>query len=165
MSNRCPARWGTALTIGLSLAAAANFATAEPSVLRFDAQTTLKVVARRMGITLRPEVPLPEVRFESNTPIERFRNAVEMQWGGRPARFSNAYVPATNEVYLIDDPDYYVSTGRTLDDSLAHELVHYLQAHYRHADLAGELEELEAVQIQSWFRSEQMHTKLVDASR
>lgn len=165
MSNRHLARWGAAMMFGLSLASAANLVAAEPATLRFEPQTTLEVVARRMGITLRPEVALPEVRFESATPIERFRDAVERQWGSRPARFSNAYVPASNEVFLIDDPSYYAATGRTLDDSLAHELVHYLQAHYRHADLAGEIEELEAVQLQSWFRSEQMRTKVVDASR
>jgi len=165
MSNRHLARWGAAMMFGLSLASAANLAAAEPPTLRFEPQTTLEVVARRMGITLRPEVALPEVRLESATPIERFRDAVERQWGSRPARFSNAYVLATNEVFLIDDPNYYAATGRTPDDSLAHELVHYLQAHYRHADLAGEFEELEAVQLQSWFRSEQMRTKVVDASR
>ena len=158
------ARGGGALVIGLALASVANLAGAERPALRFDPQTTLELVARRMNVTLRPDVRLPRVRLESATTIERFRDAVETQWGSRPARFSNAFVPATNEVYLIDDPDYYAATGRTLDDSLAHELVHYLQVYYRHANVAGEFQELEAVEIQSWFRAEHMHTKLADAS-
>jgi len=164
MWNRRLARWEGALVIGLSLASAANHASAVPPELRLDLQTTLELVARRMNIKLEPDIPLPRIRLESATPIERFRDAVETQWGSRPARFSNAFVPATNEVYLIDDPDYYAATGRTLDDSLAHELVHYLQTCYRHANVAGEFQELEAVEIQSWFRAEQMRTKLVDAS-
>ena len=164
MPNRRLVRWGAALVIGLSLASVARFAAAEPLALRFELQTALEAVARRMKVTLRPEVPLPRIRLESATPIEDFRGAIEAQWGGRPSRFSNAYVPATNEIFLIDEPGYYAATRRTLDDSLAHELVHYLQVHYRHADVAGEFQELEAVQIQNWFRSEQMQTRVVDAS-
>ena len=165
MSSSRVARWSAALTIGLSLASGADTATAERSALRFEPQATLEAVALRMGVTLRREVPQPRIRLESVTPIDSFRNAVEAQWGGRPKRFSNAYVPATNEIYLIDDPEYYAANGRTIDDSLAHELVHFLQTRYRHASPAGEFQELEAVAIQRWFRSEHMRTRLVNASR
>ena len=156
--------WIAALTIAVSLASAANVAAAEPMKLRFDPQMTLKVVARRMGITLRPEIPPPEIRFASTTPLGRFQDAVERQWGARPERIANAFVSTTNEVYLIDDASYYAAVRRTIDDSLAHELTHYLQARYGRVNLA-DWEEVEAVAIQNWFRAEHVQAKLVDAGR
>ena len=166
MSDRSSraASWIAALTIAVSLAPAANVAAAEPVKLRFDPQMTLKVVARRMGITLRPEIPPPEIRFASTTPLGRFQDAVERQWGARPERIANAFVSTTNEVYLIDDASYYAAVRRTIDDSLAHELTHYLQARYGRVNLA-DWEEVEAVAIQNWFRAEHVQAKLVDAGR
>jgi hypothetical protein len=156
--------WIAALTIAVSLAPAANVAAAEPVKPRFDPRTTLKVVARRMDITLRPEIPLPEIRLASATPLGRFQDAVEGQWGARPERIANAFVSNTNEIYLIDDASYYAGVGRTIDDSLAHELAHYLQARYGRANLV-DWEEVEAVAIQNWFRAEHVQVKLVDAGR
>jgi hypothetical protein len=156
--------WIAALTIAVSLAPAANVAAAEPVKLRFDPRTTLKVVARRMDITLRPEIPLPEIRLASATPLGRFQDAVEGQWGARPERIANAFVSNTNEIYLIDDASYYAGVGRTIDDSLAHELAHYLQTRYGRANLV-DWEEVEAVAIQNWFRAEHVQVKLVDAGR
>jgi len=156
--------WIAALTIAVSLAPAANVAAAEPVKLRFDPRTTLKVVARRMDITLRPEIPLPEIRLASATPLGRFQDAVEGQWGARPERIANAFVSNTNEIYLIDDASYYAGVGRTIDDSLAHELAHYLQTRYGRANLV-DWEEVEAVAIQNWFRTEHVQEKLVAAGR
>jgi len=156
--------WIAALTIAVSLASAANVAAAEPMKLRFEPQMTLEVVARRMGITLRPEIPLPEIRFASATPLGRFQDAVEAQWGARPERIANAFVSNSNEIYLIDDAGYYAGVRRTIDDSLAHELTHYLQARYGRANLV-DWEEVEAVAIQHWFRTEHVQAKLVDAGR
>jgi hypothetical protein len=73
-------------------------------------------------------------------------------------------VSNTNEIYLIDDASYYARVGRTIDDSLAHELAHYLQARYGRAHLV-DWEEVEAVAIQNWFRAEHVQAKLVDAGR
>jgi len=74
----------------------------------------------------------------------------------RPARFTAFYMPEWNEIYLIDDATQYERRGGTLDDALAHELVHYLQARYRRDALDTDWAELEAVQIQHWFRAEYM---------
>ena len=156
--------WIAALTIAVSLAPAANVAAAEPVKLRFDPRTTLKVVARRMDITLRPEIPLPEIRLASATPLGRIQDAVEGPWGARPERIANAFVSNTNEIYLIDDASYYAGVGRTIDDSLAHELAHYLQTRYGRANLV-DWEEVEAVAIQNWFRTEHVQEKLVAAGR
>ncbi len=126
---------------------------AESRALRLDPQATLRIVARRMGVELDPGMPAPAIRFESVTPLERFQDATEQQWGFRPDRFVNVFVSEKNEIYLIDDPAYYATTGRTIDESLAHELVHYVQERYgrtNHDDWA----EHEAVAIQKWFRGE-----------
>jgi hypothetical protein len=121
-------------------------------VLREDVPTTLALVADAMGVRLDPDEPLPVVRLASRTPLARFREAMAPQWGFRPHIIVNAYALATNEIYLDDASDYYKRLGRTLDDSLAHELVHYLQVHYRGLDLTDESCETEAVSIQTAYR-------------
>jgi hypothetical protein len=127
---------------------------AEPTgALRLDPQVTLQIVARRMGVEVDPGIPVPTIRFESVTSLKRFQDVTERQWGFRPERFVNAFVADTNEIYLIDDPAYYSAAGRTMDDTLAHELVHYVQARYGRANLS-DWAECEAVEIQAWFRSE-----------
>jgi len=125
--------------------------------LRLDPQATLQIVARRMRVELDPGVPAPAIRFESVTSLERFQDVTERQWGFRPKRFVNVFVAETNEIYLIDDPAYYAATGHTIDESLAHELVHYVQARYGRANFYDWAEH-EAVAIQKWFRTEYLHS-------
>lgn len=121
-------------------------------ILREDVPTTLAFVAAAMGVRLDPNEPLPVVHLASRTPLARFREAMAPQWGFRPHVFVNAYAVATNEIYLDDASDYYKRLHRTLDDSLAHELVHYVQVRYRRLDLADESCETEAVTIQTAYR-------------
>jgi len=110
-----------------------------------------------MGITLRAEVPLPPVFVASETPLQQFQDAIEAQWGFRPDLIANAYAARTNEIYLLDSAAYYRKHGRFIDDSLAHELVHYLQVRYQNADIRdGEWLEADAVMVQTWFREEIM---------
>jgi hypothetical protein len=137
---------------------------AEPLSLRLDPQATLEIVARRMGVELDPGIPAPAIRFESVTTLERFQDATERQWGFRPERFVNAFVAHTNEIYLIDDPAYYAAAGRTMDDTLAHELVHYVQARYGRANLS-DWAECEAVEIQAWFRAEYLGSLAAQLAR
>jgi hypothetical protein len=136
---------------GHALAAAAP----EPDVatirLRFDPMTILHAVARQMNVTLRPDVPLPKILLQSRTPLARFQNAIEPQWNFRPPRFTNAYAVARNEIYLMDESEYYTKYNRTLDESLAHEFAHYLQVHYFHADLSDDGCETDAVAVQALF--------------
>jgi hypothetical protein len=122
--------------------------------LRHEPRYILESVARQMNVTLRPEVPLPRILFESSTPIAQFQDAVAPQWRFRPPRVANVYVMARNEIYLTDDPGYYRRLRRSLDESLAHEFAHYLQVHYFAADLAEESCETEAVAVQFAFRDE-----------
>jgi hypothetical protein len=132
---------------------------ARVAALQHDPQFILEAVARRMGITLRRELSPPAIRLESRTPLERLQAAAERQWGFRPHVFTTTYASAGNEIFLIDDPVLYTRYGGTPDDSLAHELVHYLQARYRRDDFSSDWSESEAVAIQTWFRREYMEPK------
>ncbi len=130
------------------------------AALQHDPQFILEAVARRMGITLRPELPHPAIRLESRTPLGQLQNAAERQWGFRPHRFVSTYASASNEIYLIDDAALYAAYHGTPDDSLAHELVHYLQANYLRDRFDTDFSESEAVAIQTWFRKEYMEPGL-----
>jgi hypothetical protein len=130
------------------------------AMLQYDPQFILEAVAERMGVALRPDIPPPAIRFESRTALERLQAAAERQWGFRPAVFTTTYATATNEVYLIDEARLYEQYGGTLDDSLAHELVHYIQAHYLGDRFTTDWSEAEAVAIQHWFRHELMARRL-----
>jgi hypothetical protein len=121
-------------------------------ILREDVRTILAFVAAAMNVQVDPAEPLPLVHLASTTTLARFREAIAPQWGFRPHVIVNAYAEATNEIYLDDAPPYYRRTHRTLDDSLAHELVHYLQVRYRRLDLTDESCEVEAVTIQTAYR-------------
>ena len=154
-------RWSAVLAVSLALAPAARAdgSLAEPVKLRYDPQFILEAVARRMSVTLRPEILAPPILLESATPLQRFQEAMVAQWGFAPHVFANAYSIATNEIYLIDDPDYYARLGRTPDDSLAHEFAHYLQVRYLGADLADQAAEIEAIAVQQGFQQEYVHPK------
>lgn len=144
-------RWAAVLAFAMSPVSGASGSPAEPMRLCFDPRFILQTVALHMKVTLRPEIPSPAIFLNSTTPLRQLQDAIESQWRFRPQAFVSAYVVARNEIYLYDNATYYVSRGRTLDDSLAHEFVHYLQTKYFNATLA-ELDEFEAVDIQTWFR-------------
>ena len=143
---------GFALGIAATVVAAQK-PLAAPAELRMDPQQILAAVAQRMNVTLRPDVPVPVIHFESRTPLAQFQKAIATQWRFKPPVISNAYVVATNEIYLIDDADYYRRVKRSMEDSLAHEFAHYLQALYLDADLKDDFCETEAIDVQAAFRS------------
>lgn len=126
------------------------------ATLHHDPQRILEAVAQRMKVQLRADIPVPEIRFESRTKLERMQTAAERQWGYRPDSFANVYAAAENCIYLIDDGEFYEQHGRTLDDALAHEYVHYLQTHYLRHQLDSEWSEATAIDLQVWFREQYM---------
>jgi hypothetical protein len=130
------------------------------ALLHHDPQWILQAIAQRMGIELRPEIPLPAILFESTTPLQRMQTAAERQWGFRPPTFANAYTVAENRIYLIDNANFYERNKRSLDDALAHELVHYLQARYLKDRFKSEWSEVDAIALQAWFREEHMAPSL-----
>lgn len=129
--------------------------------LRHDPYFILQAVAKRMGIAIRPEVPLPKVLLESQTPLSRLQLVAERQWGFRPQAFVSAFASTTNEIYLIDDADEHERRGGTVDDALAHEFAHYLQEAYRKTSRQADWSEYEAVVIQRWFRAQYVGPRLV----
>jgi len=133
--------------------------------LRHDPHFILQAVAAEMNVTLRSDIPAPEILLESATPLRRFQEAIFAQWGFRPHVFTNAYAVRSNEIYLTDDPAYYTRLKRTLDESLAHELAHYLQVRYLNADLAEESLENDAVAIQVWFSATHVKTAGMERGR
>jgi hypothetical protein len=157
------ARWSVAalaaLAVFIPAVAGDNAPSTGPVKLRFDPRFVLEAVAQRMEVTLRPDVPLPAVFVESAIPLRQFQDAMETQWRFRPHLVANAYSIARNEVYLSDDASYYRRFNRTIDDSLAHELVHYIQAQYFQEDLSSDGCEVQAAEIQRWFRDEHVLPK------
>jgi hypothetical protein len=150
-------RWTAAAALAACLGSAVAGESAsppEPLKLRFDPGFVLAVVAQRMNVTLREEVPLPAVNLESSTPLARFQRAMAGQWPFTPPLIANSYSIATNEIYLSDDASFYRRFNRSLDDSLAHEFVHYIQAQYFREDLTTDSCEVQAAEIQQWFREE-----------
>ena len=146
-------RWsvGFAMSMLFNADVSAGGARAAPVTLRLDPYVILHQVARQMNVTLRPDVPLPIIFLESNTPLRQFQQAIAPQWKFRPHVFANAYAVERNEIYLSDDPRYYRKRNRTLDDSLAHEFVHYIQVRYRNDSLADDDCEMEAITVQLAF--------------
>jgi hypothetical protein len=140
--------WVAAFCAGLACAVPP----AETVRLEHAPDAVLRFVASQMNVALRHDVPLPSIHLESATALERFQDAVGPQWGFRPPRFANAYVVATNEIYLTDDASYYLRLRRTLDESLAHEYVHYLQVRYLEGDLDEASYEQDAVAVQGRLR-------------
>lgn len=135
-------------------ALAQDAATTQPGrlALRDTPRHILAAVARRLDVDLRSDVPQPLVRLESHTPLEHFQDAIEAQWKSRPSVFSNAYATASNEIFLADRRAPDSVRGAALDEMLAHEMVHYIQSRYWRIDLNSEWAEVQARQVQNWFR-------------
>lgn len=125
-----------------------------PAALRYPPECVLKAVAEQMGQKYRPDIPLPKIYLEHRVTLKQFQDAVEKQWGLRPGRITNVYAWDNNEIYLMTDAAWYAGHERSLDDSLAHEFVHYVQHRYRGWDLATDdpIYEPQAVEFQTWFR-------------
>lgn len=124
-----------------------------PAQLRYSMEFILEKVLEIKKKNFDPAIPLPSLHMASKTPLQVFQDAIAEQWGGyRPDVITNAYAAKHNMVFLYDDAAYYERTGRCMDDSLAHELTHYVQDRYFHWDLNDESLEWDAVEVQTQFR-------------
>jgi hypothetical protein len=124
-----------------------------PMPLRHEPRCVLDAVAFAMNVRLDPARPFPALALETKTPLAEFQAAAQRQWGEKPEVFLNLYSVAEERIYLIEDLDYYTRLKRDIADSLAHELAHYVQVHYK-GYTADQLAwgEDEAIHIQTWFR-------------
>lgn len=120
---------------------------------RFPTRCILLAVLARLNLVSRDDVEVPRVFFESTTPLSQFQEATARQWGFTPAVFTNAYVATRNEIYLVDAAHAYAPHRGSIDDSLAHELTHYVQTKYLEMTLDEDPSvEFQAVDVQRWFR-------------
>lgn len=148
-------RWILTPIFWLGLGFPALAAQSPIAKLCYPESEILSAVAWNMGVTLRADVPLPKVIMSSDVSLKDFQDYVEPQWGFRPNVVANVYIAARNEIYLIDEADYYRRMKRFIDDSLAHEYVHYFQIRYKgyRFDPNDETMEHQAVHVQTWFRT------------
>ena len=122
--------------------------------LKYEIDFLIDKVLEKKHLQKRIDIPLPHFYFSSQTKLSQFQDAIEKQWGFRPKSITNAFAVDSNEIYILDASEYYTKLGRCMDDSLVHELVHYLQVKYLNWDLNDESLEWEAVDIQTEFRNE-----------
>ena len=155
-----------ALLLAATLSAPAS---AEPSTLIFPERCIFEAVAARMGASVDPSLPLPELRFKSKTSHEEFaadfkREYPDPMWQV-PAAVMNIYLPTRNRIYLDDLVEY--RHGRSLTESAAHEYAHYVQWTYQGFRFGGDEDFLEsqAVQLQFWFREAYIIPGLSPCSR
>lgn len=130
------------------------WAKSEPAQLKYSLDFLIEKTLEKKHQTKRADIPLPTFHFESKTPLKQFQDAIEKQWGFRPEVFTNAFAVDNNQIYVMDDADYYQKHGRCMDDSVVHELVHYIQVKYLNWDLSDESLEWDAIEIQAQFREE-----------
>jgi hypothetical protein len=143
------------LTTGLlSSASVPAFGAVETAKLRYQPNFVFTQILIHKELQLDPTKPFPEIRFSSQVTLKEFQDDVEPQWGLRPDVITNAYVVQKNKIYLMDDKKYYDSHKRCIDDSLAHELTHYIQSKYRGWDLNDDSLEWDAIDVQTWFREQ-----------
>lgn len=121
---------------------------------KYSIEFIFEKVLEKKGFTKNDSIPFPLFYYESKTPLIQFQNAIFEQWGFKPDQITNAYVLKNNEIYITDDAEYYLRLGRCIDDSVAHELVHYVQAKYNGWDINDESLEWQAIEIQTAFREE-----------
>lgn len=138
----------------------ANPATSDIVKLRYSPHCILEALLKYRNVDYRPDIELPHIYFESQSSLEQLNSAIfPLQWSTPAAGFSNAFAfkGGHNEIFLIDNADYYKRHGRFIDDSLAHELFHFLQIRYANMDITGDdFAEFGAIVVQSWFRDTYM---------
>lgn len=133
----------------------------ETAIPKYLEACIFKAVAAKKGITIKPEIPLPKIFFSSQITLAQYQDAVEQQYKMRPEHFVNVYVAARNEIYISDDASYFAAVHRFIDDSIAHELTHFIQVKYQAADLMDDPDDFfegDAIKVQSWFRDNFMAT-------
>lgn len=125
-----------------------------PSQLKYEVDFLFSQVLEKKQQIKNTNIKFPKIYYASKIPLKQFQDAVEKQWGMRPDSVTNVYAVDNNEIYILDDAEYYESVKRCMDDSLVHELVHYVQVKYLNWDLNDESLEWDAVEIQTDFRNE-----------
>jgi hypothetical protein len=117
----------------------------------------LQRILNYKNLSFDQKIEFPEILYASETTLIEFQNDIEDQWGFRPTSITNAYVWSLNRIYIFDEGEYYESKNRCIDDSIAHELAHFIQVKYRGWDLNDESLEWDAIDTQTWYRETYCH--------
>lgn len=133
-----------------------------PAKLKYSLDFLIEKTLELKKQDKRPDIKLPTFHFESSTPLKTFQDAIEKQWGFRPDVFTNAFAIESNQVFIMDDEEYYRRHKRCMDDSVVHELVHYVQVKYQGWDMADESLEWDAIDHQTAFREQYCKTTTAD---
>lgn len=128
--------------------------TNERAKFRYTLEFLLHKVLEKKRLEFNPLIPMPELKLGGETPLNIFQDAIETQWGFRPEKFSNAFSVKSNTIFILDEANYYQRNNRCMDDSLVHELVHYVQVKYLNWDLNDDSLEWDAIDVQTEFRNE-----------
>ena len=136
-----------------------NWASAKPILLpsapiKESRDCILNLVSQKMNIPLNDAILRPKVRPENDITLKEFQDSIEEFWKFRPDAITNVYNPLRNEIFIMTEKSYYKKFNRSVFDSLAHELTHYIQKEYQHADftVGDDSLEMQAIEIQTWFR-------------
>ncbi len=121
---------------------------------QYSLEFILKQVLIKVGRPYNPMIPLPDLKLASETNLANFQADLKDQWSPPPEFVTNVYSAAANRIYILDDLEYYRKLGRCIDDSLAHELTHYVQVLYKKYPIEqfDDSMEFEAIDVQTWFR-------------
>lgn len=124
--------------------------------LKYPPDFIFNQVLKTMSIKKDSHILSPVIVYAKDINLQNFQNEVEPQWGLKPDFITNVYLAYLNKIYLLDEKSYYEQNGRCIDDSLAHELVHFVQVKYRNIPIQyfDDSMEMEAIDIQSRFRDE-----------
>ena len=124
--------------------------------LRFSEDCVASAVAGRLGVTLSPDVPLPEVRYKSELRPYEFQAIFGEEYGRdlpAPKSAVTHYFPKANLIVLEDSR--FSHLGRSIDAALAGQLTYFLYYRYRGGPAmpARAQSEMAAVAsgVESWF--------------
>ncbi len=127
---------------------------AEPMRSRYSAECILKAIAAYMRSEVK--VAIPKIIYQSETTVEEFQKLgrANFMGGSPPDTVLTMYAYEPNIIFLRDGPENY-RDGKYIEDSLAHELAHFIQVRIRGESADNDpmdLLEGEAVGVQFWFR-------------
>lgn len=111
----------------------------------------LQLLATKLNVTLKPELAKPALYPEGAVDLKFYQDSVEGVWGFRPDVVTNLFNSQRNEIFLTAQVKYYLPNDKSIFDSVAHELTHYIQVRYWNMD-PDDTAESQAVEVQTWFR-------------
>lgn len=120
---------------------------------KHDEGCTLAAVARKMGVTLSPAIPAPEVIYESLSEGWEFQSAFTQEHGIKVKipSFTNSYFPKANKIFIADGR--FSNLRTSVDAAVAGEMGRFIAVKYKGESAAAKLDAA-ASTTSSWFGRE-----------